>query len=780
MPETIPSYCAQCRSRCGVNAIVEDGRLVRVEADPSHPSGHKICPKGRAAPDIVYAEERLKWPLKRTNPKGAADPGWQRISWDEALDTVTRAMAKAKAVNGAESVAFAITSPSASAISDGISWIERFCRTFGSPNIIYGTELCNWHKDFAPAITTGTGIGIPDFANTDCILLWGHNPLATWLAHAGEIQKGLRRGAQMIVVDPRPVGFAKQADAWLAPRPGTDEALALGLAHQLISNNRFDRAFVEHWTTGPFLVRSDTGRFLLSEDIRPGGPAGLMIAVDRDGQLRRYSPGEGRWLDDTGSIALSAERDVSIAGQAIPCKTSFGLLSQTCADFDPGHVERLTGIPQAEILRAADILAAAKSVAHYHWTGVGQHINATQTSRAITLLHALTGSYDAPGGNVQQPGPAVTDVSGLDLIGAGQKAKTLGLGERPMGPGRHGWVTGRDFYRAVVDRDPYPVTMLCSFGSNLIFSQPDPDAARQALAALEFHVHADLVMTPTAEFADIVLPVSTGWEREGLRSGFDCSVDGQFRLQLKPAVIAPFGEARSDTEIVFDLATRLGLDADFHRGDLDAALRDQIAPSGVSLEHLRERPEGIRIDGAPAYHRYREQGFNTPTRWLELYAQSLLDAGQAPIPDGATLTDPMAAGSPDFDLVLTSAKTVAFCHSQHRHIARLRNLMPEPRLEIHPDAANKRQIGDGDWVDIITGAGRFRARAKFMPGIQPDTVCGQHGWWQPCAELDLPGFDASGAGNANINSVIDSRRADPVSGSLPLRATPCAVNLAHR
>jgi anaerobic selenocysteine-containing dehydrogenase len=122
-------------------------------------------------------------------------------------------MAAIRDNHGAEQVAFSVTTPSGTHISDAISWIERFIRAYGSPNTIYGTEICNWHKDHAARLTYGHDIGTPDFANTDCVLLWGNNPAATWLARSVEIQKGLKRGASMVVVDPRPTVFTPRLPA---------------------------------------------------------------------------------------------------------------------------------------------------------------------------------------------------------------------------------------------------------------------------------------------------------------------------------------------------------------------------------------------------------------------------------------------------------------------------------------------------------------------------------------------------------------------------------------
>lgn len=153
---------------------------MRIEPLPGHPTGEKLCPKGLAAPELVYHPDRLTRPLRRTNPKGSSDPGWQPIDWDEALDMIGSRMNAIARDDGPEQVAFSVTTPSGSHMSDSITWIERFIRGFGSPNTIYATEICNWHQDFATRFTFGHGIGTPDFAGTDCILLWGNNPTATW------------------------------------------------------------------------------------------------------------------------------------------------------------------------------------------------------------------------------------------------------------------------------------------------------------------------------------------------------------------------------------------------------------------------------------------------------------------------------------------------------------------------------------------------------------------------------------------------------------------------
>ena len=225
--ERIPGYCALCTSVCGCISVVEDGRLVAVEPDPSHPTGKALCGKGRAAPELVYHEDRLLHPLRRVSPKNA--PGeWERIGWDEALDETARHLKRLAAEYGPESVAFAITTPSGTGIQDAYPWIERLRHAYGSPNAPYGTEICNFHRDDIYALTFGVDTPMPDFQNAGCIVLWGHNPSTTWLAYASRVAEAKARGAKLIVVDPRRAGLAVKADVWLRVRPGSDGALALG------------------------------------------------------------------------------------------------------------------------------------------------------------------------------------------------------------------------------------------------------------------------------------------------------------------------------------------------------------------------------------------------------------------------------------------------------------------------------------------------------------------------------------------------------------------------
>ena len=789
--ERIPGYCALCISRCGSIAVVEDGRFVTLEPDPSHPTGQALCAKGRAAPELVYNPDRLLYPLKRTRPKGDPDPGWQRISWDEALDLTASKLGQLAEQHGPESVVYSVVSPSTSAMSDSMMWVWRLMRAFGSPNNCGSMELCAWGRSYATRYTFGVGVPstyMPDIENAGCILFWGYNPSIARLVHATATVAALKRGARLIVVDPRRVGLAAKADLWLQVRPGTDGALALGIAHVMIERGWYDRAFVRDWTNGPLLVRSDNGRLLTERDLSSAGSAQRYVAWDAaQGCPLLYDAARGRYERDGVEPALFGEFEVDTLQGPVVCRPAFDLTAEVCRRHTPETVEATCGVERDQVESAAHMLWETRPVAYYAWSGVEQQTNSTQTARAIALVYALTGSFDAKGGNVLFPSVPTENVAGEELLSAEQRARALGLPERPLGPSRWEYVTSDEVYRAILEQQPYAVRGLVGFGANLLLAHADVQRGRAALEALDFYVHADLFMNPTAELADVVLPVATPFEREALKIGFEVSPDAQSLVQLRRPVVEPCGEARSDTEIVFDLACRLGLGAHFWDGDIEAAYRYQLGPSGVSLEALRENPGGVRVSLQTRYRKFAEekdgvpQGFATPTRKIELYSETLLEHGYPPLPE---YEEPLISprSRPDlaerYPLILTCAKHTLFCESQHRALPSLRRHAVDPEVELHPTAAAERGIRAGDWVTIETPDGRNRVRARLNESLDPSVVCDQHGWWQACPEIGAPGYDPFSSDGANFNLIIGNEAIDPTSGSVPHRAYLCQIRRA--
>jgi anaerobic selenocysteine-containing dehydrogenase len=785
----IQGYCALCTSRCGSTAVIENGRFVALEPDPSHPTGKALCAKGRAAPELVYHPDRLLYPLKRTRPKGDPDPGWQRISWDEALDLTAASLHRIAGEHEPESVVFSSASPSTSASDDALVWIQRLMNAFGSPNLCYSTELCGWGRHYATQYTYGAsvpGAYLPDLENAGCILFWGYNPNLARLSHATATVEALKRGARLIVVDPRRTGPAKKADIWLRVRPGTDAALALGIAQVMIERGWYDREFMRAWTNGPLLVRADNGRLLTESDLFVGGNPDRYAAWD-EGMSRPiiYDPATGTYTGEDPDLALFGKYPIETLRGKVICQPAFELMTGLSQQYPPERVEAICGIERGLIEGAARMLWKARPVAYYAWSGVEMQTNATQIARAIAQLYALTGSFDSRGGNVQFSSVPTAGVTGSDLLPPGQRSLALGLQDRPLGPARWQNVTSDELYRGILEQRPYGVHGLVGFGANLLLAHANARLGRQALAALDFYVHADLFMNPTAEMADIVLPVASAFEREALKVGFEISQEAQSLVQLRQRVVAPRGEARSDTEIVFDLATRLGLGASFWDGDIEAAYRYQLGPSGLSLEQLREQPGGVRVNLQTRYRKFAEQehgiphGFNTPTRKIELYSETMLEHGYPPLPEFeeprmSPYSHPELAER--YPLILTCAKNPLFCESQQRGLPSLRRQAMDPEVELHPQAAAQRGIQPGDWVKLETPEGSIRVRARLNDTLESNVVCGQHGWWQASPEIGAPGYDPFSAEGANYNLIIGNQAIDPISGSVPHRAYLCQVS----
>jgi anaerobic selenocysteine-containing dehydrogenase len=777
-----------CVSRCGSIAVVENGHFVALEPNPSHPTGKALCAKGRAAPELVYHPDRLLYPLRRTRPKDDPDPGWQRISWDEALDLTATRLRGIAAKHGPESVVFSVVSPSTSASDDSTVWIQRLMHAFASPNLCASMELCAWGRYLATQYTFGAsvpGVYMPDLENAGCILFWGYNPNLARLAHATATVDALKRGARLIVIDPRRTGPAKKADVWLQVRPGSDGALALGIAHVMIERGWYDRDFIRDWTNGPLLVRTDTGHLLTQRDLSDQGSAQDYVAWSETmARPILYNPATGHYDGDHPEPALFGTYTIETAQGEVTCRPVFELVTELCRNYTTEQVEAICGIEPSRVEEAARLLWEARPVAYYAWSGVEMQSNATQIARAIGQLYALTGSFDARGGNVRFALVPAANVDGRELLPPEQRARALGLPERPLGPSRWQHVTTEEIYRGILEQQPYAVRGLVGFGANLLLSHADGLRGREALAALDFYVHTDLFMNPTAELADVVLPVASAFEREALKIGFEVSPEAQSLVQMRQRVVEPRGEARSDTEIVFDLAVRLGLGDHFWDGDIEAAYQYQLGPSGVSLETLREQPGGVRVPQQTRYRKFAEQvdgvprGFSTPTRKIELYSETMLEHGYPPLPQyEEPLVGPLSR--PDlaerYPLILTCAKKTLYCESQHRALPSLRRQAMDPEVELHPATAAQRSISPGDWVSIETPEGSVRARARLNESLDPRVVCGQHGWWQACADISAPGYDPFGPEGANFNLIIGNQAIDPISGSVPHRAYLCEV-----
>ena len=787
----VRGYCALCTAHCATVATVENGRVTRLDSDQDHPNGGVLCIKGKAAPELVYHPDRLDYPLKRTRPKSDLDPGWQRVSWDEALDDIAQRLLALRDRYGARSLALAKGTRSGTSVDDVERWLGRFLYRYGSPNWVSTTHVCNWHKDTAFSYTFGSNLPTPDLAHSRAFLLWGHNPSATSLVLAHDIVAARARGMKTVVIDPRRVGIGSKADLLLQPRPGSDGALALALVHCFMEEGWFDASFARQWTNGPFLLHRETDKPVTEADIVKGGSNDRFVIWDEaKDQPVIYDSTSGAFERDGIQPSLFGKRSLRAEdGGEIPCIPLFQRLGDIASAFAPEKSEKITEVAAEKVWQTALLLAHNRPVSMYMWNGLGQHTNATQTSRAIAALCALLGDFDRKGGNVNFPKAPVNDVGGKEFLPKEMAAQRIGREKKPLGPpAKPGNCAAYDIYTAILEERPYPIKSLLNFGSNLILSNADSRRGRDALAAVEFSVAAELFMTPTAKLCDYVLPATSFLEMANLTTAFEHRPGGKTHLQYRPAVVQPLGERRSDTWTVFQLAKRMGFSEQFWDGDIEAGYDYELEPTGVTLERLKNSPGGISLPASPKYEKFAQhnpqgvaRGFATPSKKVELYCHTFAAHGFPPLPEyvepalSPVSRPDIAAGYP---LVLTNAKFTTFIHSQQRALPTLRKAAPEPCAEIHPETALFYGIKNKESIYVETPQGGIKAKARVTTNIIPGVVCCQHGWWQGCRELELPGYDPYNSVGANTATLIGTELTDPISGSLPHRSFLCRIRPA--
>ncbi len=766
-----------CTSRCGVLATVEDGKLTAVRADPEHPNGC-VCVKGVAAPEIIYSADRVQYPMVRTRPKGDPDPGWVRVTWDQALNLAALRLNHIRAEHGAEAVVFSRATTAGTAAVDFDGWLQRLANAFGSPNLLTSNHICTWNRRVGSKYTYGTGMPLPDLDNTRCMLLWGINPTATSPAQAVRINRARNRGAKLIVIDPRKTNLAAKADCWLRVRPGADGELAMAMIHVLLEENVFDPEFARRWSNGPFLIRSDTNQLLSEADLSAKGKSdGWMIWDERSNSPVSYR------IDQAKTVAaLFGTFAVKLAdGTSVQCRPALQLLRDAATRFAPELSEKMTTVPAEEVRKAVRLFATEKPSTYCTWVGLEQDNDAMQTNRAVCIFYALTGQYDQRGSNVLFAATPTNTITGRELLPEKKAVLRLGSDKHPLGPNTDpGLVQAAEVYDAIITGKPYPIKAIILFGTDPLLGHGDPLHGKAALEALDFYVHVDTTINPSAMFADLVLPSATCWEREALLPSFEMAEDTLNWAQLRPAVITPLHESRSDTEIIFDLAKRLKLSDQFFNGDLDAAFAYQLAPSGISVEQLKQRPVGLRSNARTRYKKYAEIvgrdgepcGFDTPSGKVELYSTNFARAGYAPLPQFET----KGLSRDQYPLTLTFFRDIHFCDEQHRNVARLRRSVPDPFVEIHPDTAKAQAIDDGEWIFLETDRAKVRLKAKFNKSLHPEVIATIYGWWQACKELRREAYTVFDENGPNTNLLVPNTDVDPISASVAHRSQKCRLS----
>ena len=660
--ETVPGICGICPGGCGVNIELVDGKIEKISPIKDHPIG-VVCVRGLHAKEIVYSNDRLKFPLRRIGERG--EGRFERTTWDDALDRIAHGFQKIKGEYGAEAVmsyfgrgSFDNNLPDLfGARGMPCQGVSGFLFPFGSPNGTGCSSVCYVsYGIFASMSTIGAEMEstFADFDNADLIVLWGANPPTD--SPPNRVKKILdakKRGARVIAIDHMRSDSAKMADQWVGVRSGTDGALALSMMNVIINERLYDEAFVQNWTKG------------------------------------------------------------------------FEELRQYVQQFPPEKGEAITRVPKETISAMAREIAGAKGASLVMYTGLEYTNSGVQNIRSVLSLWTITGNLDVPGGLVFRPRSSVRFPRvGLEPP---KGVKPIGADKHPLFCDVLKAAQFMEAPRAILKGDPYPIKALLVLGASMLTSLPNPELLKECFRKLDFMVVFDRFMTADAMYADIILPATTNFENLGYQKypGGYCQLRpkviepigearSSFQFLSQLAGRLGYGHLFPATE-----EERIR----FAFKDTPVSLEDLKAhPEGVRydagrMEYGKHEKGLLRSDG--------KAGFNTASGKVELVSSMLQKYGYDGLPVYVEPTEgPL--GSPElykkYPLVLnTGARLQSAFRSQHLNIPGLLKLQPKPHVLMHPVDAKARGLSDGDKVWVESPRGKVGVWAR----VTDDVMTGQ-------------------------------------------------------
>ena len=727
----IPSICFNCESACGILAYVDKDTLEvrKIEGNPVHPGSRgRTCAKGVVTPNQLEDPDRVLYPLRRVGPRGGGE--WKRVTWDEALDELGARIRKAIVEGRRKELMYHVGRPG----EDGFA--NRVVQSWGLDGHNSHTNVCSASARLGHFLWTGADRPSPDYANARTILLLsshlesGHyfNP------HAQRIVEGKSKGARLIVIDPRLSNTSAKADLWLPANPGTEAALILAIARHLLTTGKYNREFVRRW-------------------------------VNWDEYLKATRPDDPRTFESFEEA-----------------------LKQEYAQFTPEYAESETGVPAAQVIEAAEAVAAAGTAFSTHsWRAAAAgHLWGWQITRSLYLLVVLMGAIGEPGGvNLnatnkfvpKHPNPPPAPDYWNEL---------LFPKEFPLAFFEMSFLLPHFLKEGRGRLDTYFTRVY-----NPLWTNPDGFTWMEVLqdeSKIGMHVALTPIWSETAWFADFVLPMGLGTERHDTMSqethagrwlGFRQPVARVAREKKGEKTTLTHesnpGEVWEESEFWIALSWKIDPDGSlgirkffespYRPGEkitvdeyygwifensvpgLPAAASaesltplqymrkygafqvDKVAYSKGHEQVVDESAPGVTVDDI------RRAGFNTPSRKLEFYSPTLAAWGwpEHAIPNyspGHVYWRDLDRSANEFDL-LPNFRLPTLIHTRSP-VKWLYEISHNNPLWIAPGDAAKLGVEPGDLVKVKTGIGHFVTRAWVTEGIRPGVVGMSHhlGRWR--------------------------------------------------
>ena len=705
-----------CHGGCGVLLQHKNGRLIKVDGDPDNRFNRgRLCVRGMNVLEAVNHPQRLKVPLLRKGRRG--ENLWRKASMNEALDIIAGKFLDFKSQYGAESVIFC-----KGTARDIGAYLPRLCYGFGSPNY-FGFGPGNGNACYRPRIAASTAImgslPVPDLGQFDTtgvkdVDLLPPKCILIWGANP---------------IHSNPDGLF---GGWIT------DAMKQGAELIVVDPQRTWLASkAKHWLK-----------------IRPGTDAALALG------MIHVIMSEGLIDSDFCDDWVIGVEDIRSAAEEYP----------------PDKVSAVTGVEPERIITAARFFAGCKPASLVWGVAVDMNPGCLGTISGLISLITLTGNVEIPGGMVLQSDP-------FGVLRRGDEIKDfpeitvnrIGADEYPLIEVGNPYAQPDVLLDQMETGKPYPIKAAWLQGTSVVPSSfADPHRVLRLFDKLDFNVMVDVFLTPAAvAFADVILPVSMYPEKDSLFVHFP-----QLGA-INKAVESP-EQCRSDAEIILSIGKKIAPDH-FPWQNVHEWLDYRLKPAGLTFAELREKgslvpPLEFAKHVKGKLHKDGKPGFNTPSGKIELNSSILKASGLNPIPHFVDYLSRYQDqyGKERYPYILTtgSRKPYYFC-AEHRNMASLRRLQPDPCVQVHPETAAKEDICQGDEVKIFSPFGSCLMKADITDRFDPEVIHCDFGWWFPEKKGASPVlFEVM---RSNVNSLLPSGLQGPGGLGYPFRCFICNI-----
>lgn len=777
-------FYSTCGGNCGgptcrMKGIVREGKLVQVkpaDIDPEHPTFRTGCVKGQTNPQRLYSPKRNLYPLKRVGERGAGQ--WERISWDEAITTIADAMKSSQEQYGDSSVAFwhsyvggssvlnfatSSCTPEGTRTGSSVS-LERFIQKTGATVM---TPAADKTLQWALASIPGLAKFAPqsELVKAQTILIWGSNPTGASRSHQNFLRKAKENGSKIVTIDPLVRLNAVQSDLYLPVRPATDGFLALAMCNWIVDHELVDWEFLRDSTVAPILRKED-GTYLRLSDLGMApeeGPVDPKTGKSTTLDTEVVYDEENMTFGSINKVAHPAVLG-SYEANGLKVRTVLDYVLENIKEYTVEKAAEVCDVPAWKIEEVARLYATEKPATIDMWEGLDHRHNSRHNYKDLMLLACLTGNYDKPGSFIvcqhllegEDGGDAIggtTDTSKLIQVDGAKKSLHM---------------TGM-YLHEVMEKGKLGSTELLlkvvyCFQANPLAADCGPRELKAAIDKLDLFVVADPYMSDTARWADIVLPIAMMWEKEDATGGFTLLEKG----------VEPPGECKADMDVFRMLADKMGFPDLYDKTD-EEYLRE-------ALDTPFNKANGFTYDD------YKEKGFIVKfADQMEAAASNAAAAATPKIRNSFYIENPRSVdlNEPEVDREIESRpyweepletsvnnpafqKYPLFAFSIHEiyhaqsillEVPWLDELRPEPKIEIHEDAAAARGIKQGDLIKAYNDRGFVVCKAVVTKGIRPDCILLPHGWQTDdfvaghltdLTRIDMDGF----SGNSCYNEIL--------------------------